>query len=127
MIKEVTNLVKLLEKNGRKKRLCRRFTRNRGWWDTVKNSYNEEIFKEMFRMSRGTFYYILGKIEPVIVKEHNVEAPIPPDMRLAIYIYKLTRGDYNYTIAEMAGVAKSTVCQIIIDVCKAIAEMLWEE
>ena len=81
----------------------------------------------MFRMSRGTFYYILGKIEPVIVKEHNVEAPIPPDMRLAIYIYKLTRGDYNYTIAEMAGVAKSTVFQIIIDVCKAIAEMLWEE
>ena len=80
LIKEVINLVKLLEKNGRKKRSCRRFIRNRGWWDTVKNSYNEERFKEMFRMSRGTFYYILGKIEPVIVKKHNVEAPITPDM-----------------------------------------------
>ena len=31
LIKEVINLVKLLEKNGRKKRSCRRFTRNRGW------------------------------------------------------------------------------------------------
>ena len=90
----------------------------------MKNSYNEERFKEMFRMSRATFYYILGKIEPVIVKKHNVEAAIPPNMRLAICIYKLTRGDYNYIIPEMAGVAESTVCQIIIDVCKAIAETL---
>ena len=48
-------------------------------------------------------------------------------MRLAICIYKLTRVDFNYTIAEMAGVAESTVCQIIIDVCRAIAETLWEE
>ena len=92
----------------------------------MKNSYNEERFKEMFRMSRGTFYYILGKIEPVIVKKHNFETPIPPDMRLAICIYKLTRGDYNYTIAEMVGVAESTVCQIIIGLCKAIAETPWE-
>ena len=50
----------------------------------MKNSYNEERFKEMFGMSRGTFYYILGKIEPVIVKKHNVKAPVLPDMRLAI-------------------------------------------
>ena len=78
-------------------------------------------------MSRDTFYYILSKIEPVIVKKHDVEAPIPPDMRLAICIYKLTRGDYNYTIAEMTGVTESTVCQIVIDVCKAIGETLWEE
>ena len=63
----------------------------------------------------------------MIVKKHNVEAPIPPNMRLAICIYKLTRGDYNYNIAEIAGVAESTVCQIIIDVYKAIAEKLWEE
>ena len=27
----------------------------------------------------------------------------------------------------MSGVAESTVCQIIIDFCKAIAETLWEE
>ena len=45
---------------------------------------------------------------------------------LFAYTYKLTRGDYNYNRAEMAGVAESTICQIIIDVCKAIAESLWE-
>ena len=45
-------------------------------------------------------------------------------MRLATYIYKLTRGGYNYTIAEMEGVAEGTICQIIIDVCEAIAETL---
>ena len=85
----------------------------------MKNSYNEERFKEIFRMSKGTFYYILGKIEPVIVKKRNVKAPILPNMRLAICIYKLTRGDCNYTILEMAGV--------FLDFCKAIAEKLWEQ
>ena len=30
-------------------------------------------------------------------------------MRLAICLYKLTRGDYHYTIGEMAGNAQSTV------------------
>ena len=32
LIQEVINIVKLLEKNDRKTRSCRRFTRNRGWW-----------------------------------------------------------------------------------------------
>ena len=45
----------------------------------MKNNYNEERFKEMFRMSRDSFYYILGIIEPAIIKKRNVESP-----RLAI-------------------------------------------
>ena len=87
MIKKVINLFKLLAKNGRKKGSCRRFAQKRDLWDTVKNSYNKERFKEIFRMSRGTFYYMLGKIHPAINEKLNIEAPIPPDMRLAICIY----------------------------------------
>ena len=61
--------------------------KKRGLWDTVKKSYNKERFKEMFRMSRGTFYYMLGKIHPAINKKLNIEATIPLDMRLAICMY----------------------------------------
>ena len=35
-----------------------------------------------------------------------------------IYIYK------SYTITEMAGLAESTVCQIVVEVCKVIVEEL---
>ena len=42
-------------------------------------------------------------------------------------MYRLGRGDYLYTIAEMVGLAESTVCQIVVEVCKAIVEELWSE
>ena len=35
--------------------------------------------------------------------------------------------NYLYTIAEMVGLAESTVCQIVVEVCKAIVEELWSE
>ena len=32
-----------------------------------------------------------------------------------------------YTVAEMAGLAESTVCKIVIEVCNAIIEKLWTD
>ena len=48
-------------------------------------------------------------------------------MRLGICLYRLARGDYMYTIGEMAGVAESTVCKIVIEVCEDIVETLWTD
>ena len=78
-------------------------------------------------MSRTTFYFILSKIEHKIRKEFVFEAPINPDQRLAICLYRLARGDYLYTIGEMVGLAESTACQIVVEVCTAIIEELWSE
>ena len=46
-------------------------------------------------------------------------------MRLAIRLYKLSRGDYNYTISEKTGVGESTVICIVNEVSQAIVENLW--
>ena len=46
-------------------------------------------------------------------------------MRLAICLCKLPRGDYNYTISEMAGVGESTVICIVNEVSQAIVENVW--
>ena len=78
-------------------------------------------------MCRATFEFILERIHDKIVKKVVTEEPIPPDFRLAITIYKLTRGDYIYTIGEMCGLAKITICVIINETCQAIIEMLWDE
>ena len=53
-----------------------------------------------------SFNFILSKIQHRIQKE-----------------YQLGRGDYLYTIAEMVDLAESAVCQIVVEVCKAI----WSE
>ena len=48
------------------------------------------------------------------------ERPLSPDLRLAICLYKLSRGDYHFTISELTGVGKATVCVIVMEVCTAI-------
>ena len=107
-------------------RSCRRRLRNTGWWDVVWNSYEDERFKQTFRLSKATFNYVLSFIRDRITKDVNVEVPICPEMRLGICLYRL-RGDYMYTIGEMAGIAESTVCQIVIEVSEAIVETLWKD
>ena len=77
-------------------------------------------------MCRETFNFILDHVHDKLLKKTLVEEPIAPECRLAITIYKLARGDYIYTIGEMTGFAKSTVCTIVTETCRAIIDTLWE-
>ena len=108
-------------------RTCRRLPRNRGWWDVVWSTYSDARFKRTFRVSRATFAFILSKICHRLERETICEEPISPECRLGICLYRLGRGDYLYTIAEMAGVGVLTVSMIVSEVCEAIIECMWEE
>ena len=121
----VNDMIKKREQ--RKARSCRRFLRNKGWWETVRDNYDDKRFYETFRMSRTTFYHILDKISDQIEKQRVAEEPISPDFRLVVTIYKLSRGDYIYTIGQMCGLAKATVCTIVSETCKVIVDTLWND
>ena len=108
-------------------RSCRRVSRNTGWWLNVWNTYSDARFKKLFRVSKGTFLFILGQIRHDLVRDTVCEEPISPECRLAICLYRLARGDYLYTIAEMAGVGVSTVCTIVSEVTEAIINNLWKD
>ena len=82
-------------------RLCERLQRNNGWFDLVWNTYSETRFKKTFRASKATFNFILSRIEHDLQRDTVAEDPIPPAFRLAVCLYRLARGDYFYTIAEM--------------------------
>ena len=43
------------KKTPQKPRSCRRFNRNQGCWETVRETYDNKRFYETFRMSRTTF------------------------------------------------------------------------
>jgi hypothetical protein len=101
--------------------------RNTGWWDNVLKNYSDSRFKKTLRISRATFRYILERIEPVLARETLIEDPISPDERLAICLYRLGRGDYYYTIAEMAGRGVSTVTSIVDEVSQALVKYLWND
>ena len=114
-------------KEQRKPRSCRRFLRNQGWWETVKDTYDDSRFYETFRMTRATFYHILSKISDQIQKKFVTEEPIPPDFRLAITIFRLSRGDYLFTTGKMCGLQKSTVCMIVNESYSVIINTFWDE
>jgi len=103
--------------------------RNTGWWDKVWNTYSEARFKKTFQVSQSAFIFILNRIEPFIVRETVTEEPIPGELRLALCLYRLGRGDYLhvYTIAEMGGLGVSTVCSIVHEVCQVLVDCLWNE
>ena len=102
-------------------RSCRRLPRNNGWFDHVWNTYSDTRFKKTFRVSKATFDFILGRIEHDLQRDTVAEEPIPPAFRLAVCLYRLARGDYFYTIAEMTGLGNSTVCGIVSEVTKKLS------
>ena len=108
-------------------RSCRRLPRNKGWFEEVWNTYTDQRFKKTFRVSKATFNLILGRIQHDLQRDTVTEDPISPAFRLAVCLYRLARGDYHYTIAEMTGLGTSTVCGIVSDVAKVIINNLWNE
>ena len=87
--------------------------------------HDGQRFKETFHRSRNTFRYILSEIRVNIEKQHSTEEPTASELRLAICLLQLSRGDYNYTISEMTGVGEPTVICIVNGVSQAIVENLW--
>ena len=108
-------------------RSCRRFDKNTGWWEKVWQTYSDTRFKKTFRVTRRTFLFILQRIRSELQKQNVTEEPISPEERLGICLYRLGRGDYYYTIAEMVGRGLSTVNSIVHEVSKVLVEYLWQE
>ena len=81
-----------------KKRSCRRFVRNKEWWDRVVNNYSDGQFKYAFCVRKNTLNYILENIRRGLQKQIVTKLLICPELRLEICSYKLTREVYHYTI-----------------------------
>ena len=77
-------------------------------------------------MTRKTFDFILRRIRADIKKNIVTEPSVSPECRLAICLYRLGRGDYLYTIAELFGLGVATVHNIVKEVCEAIIKNLWK-
>ena len=83
--------------------------------------------RKPFRVTRQTFCYILENIRQDTTKDQLTEMPISPECGLAICLYRLGRGDYLYTIAELFGVGLATIHVIVKEVCEGIVKNLWKK
>ena len=78
-------------------------------------------------MTGATFYYILSKINNQIQKKLVTEEPIPQDFRLVITTFRFSQGGYLFTIGEMCGLQKSTVCMIVNESCRVMINTFRDE
>ena len=100
---------------------------NTFWWGSVWNNYSDDRFKKTFHLSCSTFTSVLSNIRHKFIIEYVADEPISPEKRLEICLYRLAREDYLYAVAEMVGLAESTVCKIVTEVYNAILENLWTD
>ena len=73
-------------------RACRRFPRVQGWWGNIWNFSDDVRFRMNFRITKGTFLFILAEIEEDLQRETTAEVPIPAEIRLAVCLYRLLEG-----------------------------------
>ena len=52
---------------------------------------------------------------------------MPSEVRLAVCLYGLARGDYLHTEGELAGLGTANVCLIVKEVCHTDVASLWEK
>ena len=76
-------------------------------------------------MSRQTYLHLCEQLRPEIQHmDTNYRQAVPVKKRVAITLWYLaTPGEYR-TIAHLFGIARSTVCVIVKEVCKAILKVL---
>ena len=100
--------------------------RSTHWWESVRAGiYGEGWWKENLRMSKHTFTIICTLLRPYIEKENtHMRAAIGVDKRVVITLWKLATNIEYRTLSALFGIGRSTVGEIVIETCQAIAKLL---
>ena len=96
------------------------------WWDyIVLKTFTTTDWMENFRISRETYQYLCQKLQQVISHEDTIlRKAISVEKRVAITLWCLATCSEYRTITHLFGLARSTVCVIVHDTCKAIVSVL---
>ena len=91
------------------------------WFDMVEASFPNELWYSNFRVTRGTFAYILHEIGDEISRQDTpMRKAVTQNRRLAIALcYLASTAEYR-TIGNLFGVSVAFVCTCIKEVCEAI-------
>ena len=95
------------------------------WWNrVVERHFTNEQWKDNFRMEK-TIFYLCEQLRPRLQRrDTKFRKALPVSVRVAIALWRLATHNTNKTIGHLFGVAKSTVCGIINEVCQAMIDCL---
>ncbi|XP_059916153.1 uncharacterized protein LOC132464015 [Gadus macrocephalus] len=106
----------------RSQRTCWMRVRSKDWWErVVLKEFEDEEWKDNFRMTRRSFNKLCGMMEGVLKPDVvTVRAPVPLEMRVAIVLYKLASCAQYRLVANQFGVHKTTVKKFVYIFCKGM-------
>jgi hypothetical protein len=99
--------------------------RSSAWFEMVETYFTDDQWYENFRVTKGTFAFILSKINlNILHKDTVMRNAVPAKRRLAITLYFLASTAEYKTIANLFGVCAAFVCICVKEVCEAVRKRL---
>ncbi|XP_069618829.1 uncharacterized protein [Ranitomeya imitator] len=95
-------------------------------WSTVmEKTLSPSDWMESFRVTKSTYNYLCHELRPVLQKmDASVGHAIPPDVQVAITLWRLGSTCEYLTTQKIFGVSRSALCKIVQDVCEAVVSIL---
>ena len=76
-------------------------------------------------MTHETFDILCGELRPYLERENtHFRRPVSVETRVAVTIWRLATNVEYRTIAQLFGLGRSTVGEIVLETCEVIAEQL---
>ena len=95
------------------------------WERTASQWVDDNLCIENFRMSRNCFLAICGELnEALHKKDTRFRKAIAVEKRVAVCLWHCATGEDMRSLGWRFDIGKSTACQIVNDVCKAIVDVL---
>ena len=95
------------------------------WEKTIALWKEDSLWLENFRLSRGTFEFVCQNISANLLRQDTrFRKAVSVEKRVAICLWHLATGEDFRSLAWRFGVGKSTACEIVNNVCKAIGDLL---
>ena len=89
------------------------------------NIYTPDMFYDIMRMKRRTFYSLVDDLRPFIEgQQTHWRQPISVEKKVVVTLFKLMHGVCIPLVADKAALGKSTVHEILRQVCTAISTHL---
>ncbi|XP_004523863.1 putative nuclease HARBI1 isoform X1 [Ceratitis capitata] len=105
-----------------RKKQSRKYDRDGSFWEAEVPSMNDNDFKDKFRLKRNVFQKVCEKVRCIEKEDSNMRSCIPLHKRVAIALFALgSVKEYN-SVAEIFGVGRTTVGEIVLDFCKEVCE-----
>ena len=83
---------------------------------------DNSLFQYNFRVSKASFEIICAKVKGMAKQDTNMRRCIPLEKRVGIALYALGSSAEYRTVANLFGVGRTTVGEIVVEFCKAVCE-----